>query len=322
VHPNWRDVLAADIAVVHAHADRYRDVPWVGVAAAAEPSEPNIDELVDMLRHRLADDALARRNRLRAWEVRLRGAVRRCCDDAAAADARLAELHEQRREAVRRRRLAKSDRTVALRSQIEQARVQLSYFARNRCTSVRGELVDDAAAATRQKLPAFEDYVRNRVDDVVTEVNSGVTDHLRDMAAELGLTAPAGAPPPTSPPVPSPALRSGNQETRRIMPLGPRGLRHDRAVLERWVSDVVTELRTTVDALVAERVLAAETTLTAELAVLDEAQAADLAERLAAIDAELRQQGLNAARAAATRNRDLPAFQSALEHVRGELNGS
>jgi hypothetical protein len=38
---------------------------------------------------------------------------------------------------LRQRRLSKSERTIALRSQTQQARVQLSYYARNRCASVR-----------------------------------------------------------------------------------------------------------------------------------------------------------------------------------------
>ncbi|OBB09416.1 hypothetical protein A5662_08610 [Mycobacteriaceae bacterium 1482268.1] len=38
VHRGWRDVLAEDRTRLAAHAERYRDMPWVGVAAAPEAS--------------------------------------------------------------------------------------------------------------------------------------------------------------------------------------------------------------------------------------------------------------------------------------------
>jgi hypothetical protein len=364
VHRNWRDVLAADRAALIAHDDRYREVPWVGVAAAPGLGEPKIDKLVERLGH-LGDTRLARRNRLRAWETRLLTAMRRCEEECEDADARMAALRDQRRAAVRGRRLAKSERTMALRSQIELARAQLGSFARNRATSVRTELAEDAAALTRRKAGTFEGYARKRVGDVVAEVNGGITDHLRDAAAELHLTAPAAAPPPPPPPLPSPPLRSRNRQTLLMMLLGAaigvgvalagsrlfanpapaymigglvvgavvglavaawivamRGLRHDRAVLDRWVSDVTAELRAAAEHLVSERVLAAETSLTAELAALDAAEAARLTDELAAIDGQMREQGLAAARATARRNRDLPAFAAAIEKVRQELEGS
>ena len=70
-HRNWRDVLAADRAQLAARAPRYQHVPWVGAAAAPDLGEPRLDELVGVLRQRLADPDVLRRNRLRAWEVRL-----------------------------------------------------------------------------------------------------------------------------------------------------------------------------------------------------------------------------------------------------------
>ena len=48
-HRDWRDVLAADRALLAARAPRYAEVPWVGVAAAPDLGEPNLDELVDLL---------------------------------------------------------------------------------------------------------------------------------------------------------------------------------------------------------------------------------------------------------------------------------
>jgi hypothetical protein len=301
-HPNWRDVLAADEKALGAHADRYRAVPWVGAATAAERAEPNVDELVELLRQRLGDPAMARRNRLRAWETRLQASIKRCEEEAADADARLAELRERRAAVEREHTLARSDRAHAVRTRLEQARTQLSEFARNRCASVRDELQQDAATIKRRKLSAFADYVRQRVGTVVTEVHGGVTDHLRDMAAELRLTAPAAPPPPPSPQVPAPPESSRNREP-----------------LVNWVFEVVAALRSAVDEHVAERVRAAETAWTAELAARDEAGAAELAAQRAAVDTELRERALAAARAGVLRTRDLPGLRAAVDRVRSEL---
>ena len=104
--------------------------------------------------------------------------------------------------------------------------------------------------------------------------------------------------------------------------VGIRGLLHDRAVLDRWVTDVTTALRSTVEERVATRVLTAETALTSELAARDEVESATAADRIAEIDAELREHAIETARAAAVRDRRLPPLQRALEAVRAELSGS
>lgn len=367
VHRNWRDVLSADRAALAEHDPRYRDVAWVGVAAAPELGESTLDELVDALRRGLGDAELTRRNRLRAWQTRLRGAVRRHDEDAAGVgrEARMAALREQRAEITRRGRLSKSERTVALSSQIQQARVQLTDFARNRCTSVRGELQEDASAMTRRRLPSFEAYVRKRVDEVVAEVNDGISNHLNDLATELGLTPPDRAPAPKNPPVSPPPLKSRRLRTRWTMLLGAvlgvglaaalsrlfanvgpaytaaglaagalvgigvavwvvgiRGLLQDRAVLDRWVGEIIDELRAILERHVAERVLSAEAVLTTEQAERDEVAAADLSDRVASIDAELREHAVAARRAATLRGRELPSLQQALQAVQAELDGS
>ena len=99
--------------------------------------------------------------------------------------------------------------------------------------------------------------------------------------------------------------------------VGIRGLLHDRAVLDRWITDVTTTLRSAVEERVATRVLTAETALTSELAAREEAESATAtaAERVAEIDAELREHAIATARAAAVRDRRLPPFQRALETV-------
>jgi hypothetical protein len=223
VHRTWRDVLAADRDVLAAHAPRYRDVPWVGAAALPERGEPHVDDLVAAVRKQLADTDLPRRNRLRAWESRLQTVADRYDRDADGAGrrARVEALREQRSGILRQRRLSKSERTIALRSQTQQARVQLSYFARNRCASVRSELQEDATSLPRRRLPAFEAYTRGRIDEVIAEVEEGTTTHLADVAQSLGLAVdpPGPAALPTIE-IPAPQLKSRRLETRLMMLVG------------------------------------------------------------------------------------------------------
>jgi hypothetical protein len=222
VHRGWRDVLEQNRSRLAARAARYQEVPWVGVAAAPDLGDPDIGELVDLLRSRLDDIDVKRRNRLRAWESRLQTVISRHDRDGAGDDrrARVTALRERRDGVLRQRRVSKSERTIALRSQIQQARVQLAYFARNRCTSVRSELQEDASSMTRRRLPEFQTYVGTRVAEVVDEVEAGITKHLSDVATELGLSAPEPPPRPSPPTVPAPSLKSRRLETQLMMVLG------------------------------------------------------------------------------------------------------
>lgn len=224
VHPHWPQLRQLARDTLAAAAPRYRDVPWVAVAAAPEAGAPQLDDLVAELDRLLGDPAVARRNRLRAWEFQLRNDIGRYQRHAEAAGrrARVTLLQQQRDDALRRRRLAKSERLIALRSRIAQAKVQLSYFARKRCSSIRGELQEDAAQMSRRRLPEFEGYVRSRVGEVIGEVEEGAAEHLADVAAELGLTA---LPPPGGEPLPEmavvePALKSRTLENRLMALLG------------------------------------------------------------------------------------------------------
>ena len=221
-HRDWRHVRDADAEILAVRAPRYGQLPWVGVAAAPDLGEPQLDDLVELLAERLAARAVVRRNRLRAWEARLEAVIGRYEADGAGADrkARVDALRRHRDEVNRTRRLAKTERSIALRSQLQQARVQLGYFARNRCNSVRTELQEDVAAITRRRIAAFERYARQRTDDVVGEVDEGITEHLGDVAAELGLAAPPAPGPPPRPELSSPPLKSRTTETRLMMVLG------------------------------------------------------------------------------------------------------
>jgi hypothetical protein len=365
VHRNWADVLATNREVLTAHAPRYRDVPWVAVAALPERGEPRVDDLVAALSEQLPDTDLPRRNRLRAWESRLQTVADRYDRDANGAGrrARIETLREQRSTILRQRRLSKSERTIALRSQTQQARVQLSYFARNRCASVRSELQEDATSLTRRKLPEFERYAGVRINEVVAEVDNGTTAHLADVAQSLGLAfdSSASAALPTID-LPAPQLKSRRLETRLMMlvgagfglgvaltlsrlladlapgltvagavacaaiglgltvwVVGTRGLLRDRALLDRWAGEATARLQSAVEQLVATRVLAAESSLTAALGEQDEVESARVAEQVSVIDTELREHAVVGARAAALRGREMPTLQAALGAVRAEL---
>ncbi|MDV3133573.1 hypothetical protein [Mycobacterium sp. 29Ha] len=221
-HRHWREVLAANRELLTQRAPNYAQVQWVGAAAAPDLGPPRIDELVGLLRQRLSDPDVARRNRLRAWETRLLGDIAHYRADGDGTDrrARVSALHSKRDDILSRRRLSKSERAIALRSQLQQARVQLGHFARNRCTSVRSELAEDAAQLTRLKIGAFESRVRARMHEVVDEVEEGITDQLTDVATEVGLPVPPAAASPSTPEIPAPPLKSRRQETQLMMILG------------------------------------------------------------------------------------------------------
>ncbi|BBZ73019.1 hypothetical protein [Mycobacterium paraseoulense] len=223
VHRAWRDVLAANRASLAAHAPRYGGVHWVGAAALPDLGEPDVDELVETLATRLANPELARRNRLRAWEFRLKTVAQRFDRDADGAGrrARVDALRGERSTALRRRREAKTERAITLRGQIQQARVQLSHFARNRCSSVRSELQEDVAGLSRRNMPGFEAHTRGRLGEVIAEVNEGTATHLADVAQVVGVatTLPSLEELPTVD-VPAPPLKSRRHETWLLMLLG------------------------------------------------------------------------------------------------------
>lgn len=364
-HRNWRDVLAADRTLLAARAPRYAHVPWVGAAAAPDLGESRVDELVGVLRQQLADPELPRRNRLRAWETQLQAVIDRYQAEGDGSDrrARVATLHKMREDIVRGRRLAKSERTIALRTHIQQARVQLGYFARNRCTSVRAELAEDAARLSRRRLHGFESQVRERAGAVVAEVEEGITAHLADAAGQLNLPAPPVPAPSAPPEFGPPPLKSRRLETQLTMILGAgfglgvalvvtrlfaglapgltvgglvagglvglvvtvwvvgiRGLLHDRAVLDRWVTDVINAMKSALEERVATRVLAAESALTSEAAAREDRESTAAEQRTARIDAELREHAAQTARAVVVRDRRLPTLQRALDAVRAELH--
>jgi hypothetical protein len=89
VHRNWRDMLTANRDTLAAHAPRYGQVPWMGVAAVPDLGEPVVDDLIETVSAQLADSDIARRNRLRAWESRLQTVGQRFDRDAEGAGRRV-----------------------------------------------------------------------------------------------------------------------------------------------------------------------------------------------------------------------------------------
>lgn len=223
VHRVWRDVLAANSETLAAHAPRYGQVPWVGAAALPDLGDPIVDDLVETVSAQLAHPDVARRNRLRAWESRLQGVAQRIDRDADGAGrrARVDALREERSAALRERRQSKSERSIALREQIQQARVQLTHFARNRCSSLRGELQQDTTRLSRGDMAGFEGYTRNRAAEVVSEVSEGTATQLADVTRALGVpVAPPAVEQLPAVDVPPPPLKSRRLENQLIMLLG------------------------------------------------------------------------------------------------------
>jgi hypothetical protein len=341
----------------------------VGAAALPDLGERDVDELVEAVSQQLDDPELERRNRLRAWESRLQKVAGRLDREIEGSGrrARVDALREERSTALQQRRQAKSERTITLRSQIQQARVTLSHAALNRCTAVRTELQENAAGLARRDMSGFEAHTRARLDAVVAEVSEGTNTQLADVAQALGvpmnLPALEKLPALEVPPVP---LKSRRQETWLMVLLGVgfglgvaltlsrlmsglvsrlnpalavaatvacvaiglavtflviniRGLLRDRALLDRWAGDATSSLRSVVEELVATRVLVVESLLSKALLAQDEAESTQVSASVSAIDRELREHALAAARACAARDREMPAVTAALDAVHKEL---
>lgn len=98
-----------------------------------------------------------------------------------------------------------------------------------------------------------------------------------------------------------------------------RRLLTDRAVLDRWVNDVIGVVRAAVEERVATSVLDAEAALSSAhvAGVAEQRRAVDL--RIAGVDAELRELTREIARAEAAREREMPPLLRALRAVREAL---
>ncbi|MFV0495672.1 hypothetical protein [Mycobacterium sp.] len=189
VHYPWREVLEADVETVSGHAPRYGRMPWVGVAAAPEVGEAQVEELVACVGEELTDPGVARRNRLRARESRLRTAARRLDRDAEGAgrQARADALRERRGTLLRGLRQSRARRAIAVRGRLQRTRLQAIGFARDRCSSLRTELQEEILGLSRRATPEFEGYARRRLADVAADVADYVDTALAEVADIAGV---------------------------------------------------------------------------------------------------------------------------------------
>lgn len=219
-HRDWRGVLAENRERLAGRVPRFGSVPWIGAAAAPRLGEPLVDDLVELLQRELADPSLAQRNNLRAREFRVRSAISHLDAEAADRRSRAAALLDTREQLLRQRRLSLSEGTAVLRNQMQQARVELTYSARNRCAKARTDLQKQVVAADRGRFDALEREVRRRCDDVIADVADEVTARTREMADALGLDALPQSAPARPMSLEVPPLKSRGLETRLMTVLG------------------------------------------------------------------------------------------------------
>jgi hypothetical protein len=280
-HRRWRDVLVADRASAVGRDGRHRRTAWVGVAAAPDLGDPDVDELVDTLRAGLAAPDLAARNHRRA----------------------------HRTEIIGGHRPSRSADALAVRVGIQRARLALVYFARRRCAGLGEELRAEAAELPRGAAVRMQAGVRDAATDFVAEIDEAIDRAVDDVAGVLGLTPPGRPAGPPSPRLPALRPSARRLEARLMMVLGGgfglgvaltlsrltsqlgdgseavgllaggvtgllltiwvvgiRGVLHDRALMDRWVGEVAGTLRSCAEEMIAHRLLEAEIAFAGELA--------------------------------------------------------
>jgi len=304
-HRGWRDVLAADRAILATRSPRYRGIPWLGVAAAPDVGDANVDALVVALREVLDEspERLARVRRLRVCRTAL----------------------------VRERRSARTERAMTLRAGLHQERLRLGRFVRQRCAELRGEFRAAAAEVPRGRARDVEEALTAEAQEVLAELDGRIGAGLTKLAAELGVAAPAGPAPIVAPELPGLPVTTPGVESRLTVALGAgfglgvamavsrvmtglapgltvaalavgglagcaltawlvmaRALLAHRAALDRWVTEAVAALRWQAEDVIAGALLAAEVGFATELGARDEARSGATAERIRGIDDEIR----------------------------------
>ena len=156
VHRGWPRVLAANRAMMAGYATRYAGLTWATVAADPHVGPPKLDQLVDTVLAAVASGGRNQRNPLRTRESR--------------GKSRAVQL-------------------LALRSQVQQARVRIAGQARVACVALRTELRHEAAEVARGGIDQFCTGVLRRAERVAAEVDATVTRQLMDMADGVGLAS-------------------------------------------------------------------------------------------------------------------------------------
>jgi hypothetical protein len=195
-HRDWRDTLAADRVQLKAHRDRYRDTPWVGVAAAPPTGSPRLEELLGILDALLSSSEWSLRNDLRSKEFHIESEIcryRRAAEVPQRRD-RLARLRADRADVMDRRRRDDAQRGVQLRRRLRETGAELSYLVAARTAAARSELQRASAELTRAAVPSFANRVGGRVQELTIEVAHACDRRVAGVAAELGLDEPAPLP--------------------------------------------------------------------------------------------------------------------------------
>ena len=263
-HRGWRDVLASDRALVASWDARHRSTPWVGVAAAPGLGEVRVDQLVDLLRGEL--------ERKPPSASRTRGAPVRRAPDPAESRRVLQRTRLQLLRVVR-------DRSSALRTQLREAAAETGvggsagFEAVVRAESLGfhvrlAEDVDRAvdAAAAELGVTAPPDPPSHEPPDPsrATTSSRGLEGRLMAvLGVGFGLGIALAATRLLAGLVPGSSAVGWAGGTAAGLALvvwvvRARGLLHDRALLDRWVVEVAAALRWHGEAMVAERLLAAE----------------------------------------------------------------
>lgn len=254
-HRGWRDVLAANRRSVSAWDAGGRAIPWVGVAAAPDLGEPCVGELVDVLRELLAE----KRNSVQGAGFR---------------------------PACRPRQASLETRAVDQRT-----RLRLLELVRDRCTSWRAEARETASGVGFGSAGQYEATVRAGAQRLLAELDEEITaaTGVPRPDAAAGRWPEVDRPPASrplegrlmtvlgvgfglgvalaasrllaglAPGLAVPGMLAGAALGAALMTWVVRARRvlHDRALLDRWVTEVASTLRWRGEAMVAERLLAA-----------------------------------------------------------------
>jgi hypothetical protein len=269
-HRAWRAVLDADRMLAARWSEGRRGMAWVAVAAAPDLGEPRVDDLVDALRN-------PRRGRREAP-----GGRRRTAPEASRTDAVV------RRAAVARLRLellrTVHDRAAALRSDLRDVVAGVAVggsdgfeaLVRDEARRFEADLDDRitrALQATAAELgrdgPAVAASPGRRFEepDDLRRVPSSSRRLEARLMAVLGVGFGLGVALASSrllaglAPGPSIVGTMGGAVVGLavvVWVVRVRGLLHERALLDRWVVEVVAGLRWHGDAVVAERLIEAE----------------------------------------------------------------
>lgn len=263
-HRGWRDVVAVDRARVAGWDGRYGATPWLGVAAAPGLGEPRIDELVDLLRGELERNPLP--------VNRSRSVPARSGPDPAEMRRVLAGARLRLLRVVR-------DESATLRTDLRDAAAEVGVGgsagfealvtaeARSFHEGLADEVdrvVGDAAAALgltatpAPPLPKPPDTSRTTTSSrrlegqlvAVLGVGFGTGIALACSRLLAGLVPGSSALGWAAGAAAGLALVVWVVRARRLL--------HDRALLDRWVVEVAAALRWHGEAMVAERLLFAE----------------------------------------------------------------